>query len=661
MTMEGPHGPSHPDGAPPRGRPRAANIPDPWSLVSGRTSILGTVLLVSIVFLPTLGFGFVYDDHWTILDNGFLRRPEDWWMLLGPEAARRNVPDPFRPTLVLFDGLAYQAFGLHALAQHGLSLALHGLVTVLVARWLERLGAPLPLRIATAAVFGTLAIHAEAVAVVSYREDLLAAALGLAALLLAERSLVAARTPRRLAFACASALCMSLAVGAKTSAAPLPVLWWLAHRLLPWQAPRRGVTPVALALTAGVGLALLHTTLVVGSVVPYGHDPARIEAHRIGLSPVLAASVQIHLAYLQRIVCPFGLGPEYVDAGAAWTDPATVLALGALAGLLGLALARARRAPVLAFAVLGCFVLALPTSNLFPMPNMQADRFVYLTSLPAALGLAALLLTAGRELARKGLPPLATVAPLLAMLVIQGAVAQGAAAAYRSDTRLWQIALRRAPASARAHGVMGELMIARLRDPMALDARPRLHVLARTHCTLAERLDPADPIGPLCRARLAALERDWITAHASFEIAAARLTARRERAWLGLASTVLDRPDLPYADRVERALAHLAAAEHEYPYVAEVFAVSARLHHRLGHPEAALDRNRRASELRPERWDVVVQRLELELDLGHHADAQRSWSAAEPVLRHADPTTQAALRSKLGDARRLFGTVPPTP
>jgi hypothetical protein len=82
---------------------------------------------------------------------------------------------------VLFDMLSYQLFGLDPRLHHALSILLHLGVCAALAAWLRRLGAPLMLWASTLALFGLLAIHTEAIAVVSFREDLLAALLGLLA------------------------------------------------------------------------------------------------------------------------------------------------------------------------------------------------------------------------------------------------------------------------------------------------------------------------------------------------------------------------------------------------------------------------------------------------------------------------------------------------
>ena len=632
----------------------------PWGLVPSRWLSWGVLVVIASVWLPTLGFGFVYDDHWVLLDNGFIRDASNLGALLDGRAVRDGVPDAFRPASVAFDSLSMALVGTSEIGQHAISILLHLVTAAALGLWLGALGCPLPLRIGTVAIFGAMAIHAEAVAVVSYREDLLAAGLGLLACICAQKALPRPDRPNptSLPWWSLSFLLMSGSAAAKLSAAPLPLLWLAAALLRPWDRPRptAGTWLGFGVLAAAVATVLLHRMNVLGGIDPYGADSLRVFAHRAGLSPVLAASTQIHAEYLTQMVLPHGLSPEHVDFAAAWSDPATLLCAAGLLGVLGLGVfwAIGRRRPLGAWIVLGFVLLALPTANVAGMPNMRADRFMYLPSMMPSLALAGACLQLGQRWRRTGRGPAWAVIPLLAFVVLQGAMARGAAAAYRSDARLWTLTLRHAPHSARAHGVFGELLVGRLRSRPNPAAEPALRVRARTHCLLARRLDPLDAIGELCLARLATVEKDWSRARTHFERAATLEPVRRERAWVALASVLLDAPDLPYQERIARAADLLERAQRAAPYSAEVLAVSAHIHHRLGRAEPARDLYRRASAMRPDRWDIVLNRLELELDLGHISAAANLWDHSQPRLRHADPVRRDALRRRLVDAHQLF-------
>jgi tetratricopeptide (TPR) repeat protein len=639
-------------------------VDEPWSRVSPRVLLAGVLLLSALIYLPTLTFDFVYDDHWTILANGFLRMPGDLPLLLGPEAHAANVPDAFRPTLVAFDMASYQLLGVDPWRHHAASVLLHVGVVALLAAWLRGLRAPAALWAGSAALFGAMAIHAEAVTVVSFHEDLLAAALGLGALVLADRSGLASRGWATLVLALASGLLALLAAGAKLNAVAMVGLWVLARALAPWGRPlvRRDL-PAGVCLVLGVGLALAHQWAIHGGPSPYAEDDPRLSLTRYGTSAVLARSVQIHLAYVQQMLLPLGLSPEYVERPESWSSPAALAAAAALAGLfvLGLWAAWRRRAPVLALAVLGTLGLMLPTSNLWPMPNLRADRLMYVPSIATAVGLGAALVALGRAWSTAGkasAPALRAVAPLVAMLILQGALAQGASTSYRSDTRLWDTALRRAPASARAHAVRGELYVAQIGDAPSPD--PRLVARASAHCRVAQWLDPEQALPWLCEARLAAAQRDWSRAYAGLQRALEAGMPRRDRALASLASIALDHPDHPYAERVVEARELAERAVREYPYSALAHATAAGIHHRLGDASRARELYARASELRPERWDVVLAGVELELDLGHASAARAAWAAHEDLLEAADPARRDHVRRRLADAERLLAGRDPT-
>ncbi len=646
-----------------------------------RVIIGGLLGLIAVVLLPLVQFRFVYDDWWTFVSNGFLRRPSELALLLSPEAVARNIPDAFRPTLVVFDVLTYQVFGTSSHAHHLLSIGLHVLVCWLLARWLARLGAPLLLQAASMTMFGLLAVHAEAIAVISFREDLLAAALGLLALLRATHF----SQQQRGAFGSLllAALLMALACGAKMSAATLPLLWLLASTLRPWSAssgswPRQA--PAFSALCLGLALALAHTTYLHGGLSPYVGASAsagvesvpnlRLYTNRVGLGPVLAQSTQIHLGYLQQITLPWGLSPEYTDRGASWSDPATVLASASLLALAGWGLWSAirRRHPLMALAILGGFALALPTSNLAAMPNMRADRFVYLTSAPVCVGLSSALLAAGARLAGRNLSDLRTelatalrLAPLAVFCIVQGAVLLAAAQTYRTGGNLWTIAVERAPDSSRAHAVFAEILLAVARNtPRGEQSHELILNRVAAHCEIAKRLDRQYELPEICLARLAVARRAWGDAERHFIRALELSPDRNSRILASLAQISLDVPGVDAELRRQRSQAWLARGLRDYPYSPELRAVAGRIAHIEGDPARALEHYRDARSLAPERLQTSIWGLELALDLGDAHAARKIWVHDRKLLGRASESQRASLLLRIREVERLFPSRPQT-
>ena len=628
--------------------PRPADPP-----LRPRVVLPALLLLIALVLLSQLGFGFVYDDGWTLVTNGFLRTPGELGVLFSPDAVARNIPDAFRPGLVLFDMLSYQLFGLDPRWHHALSIALHLGVCAALAAWLRRLGAPLALWASTLALFGLLAIHAEAIAVVSFREDLLAALLALLAALTAS---AAVRRRRAGPLAALAALLSLAACAMKQSAAAMPLVWLLAEALAPWQ-PRRPwprLLGLTVALLFGVAAVLGFTVWLYGALSPYGPENLRLHTHRVGLTPVLAMSTQIHLGYLQQMVAPFGLAPEYVDAGASWREPATLTATAALFALLAYGTACVRRRPLVALAIVGAFILALPTSNLAAMPNMRADRFMYLPSAPVCLGLAALALALGRRLAARLARPTLWLAPVAALAVVQGAVLAGTAFTYRSNGQLWATARKAAPGSARAQAASGELLLANQDGAPDRVRRDLLLARAEAHCINAERLDPDYELPQLCFARLAAARQDWPEARRRFAAALARSPDRNARILAGLAQTSLDLPDHSEAERRDLALAALERGLASYPYSPELHDVAGQIFHRIGEPVRAMTHYRRALDLAPERGEPLLAEVALLLDLGLPVAAKHLVAAHTRTWLAADPVDRTALIARHRDALRLF-------
>lgn len=638
---------------------RAADSHAAWTAVPPHVLWAGVLVLIAIIYLPTLAFDFVYDDHWTIAANGFLREP-DLRLLWSGQAAAQHVPDAFRPTLVVFDVAAYQLVGLSAPLHHALSVLLHVAVCGALGLWLSRLRAPLALRIAAVGLFGVLAIHAEAVAVVSYREDLLAALFGLLALSAAELSAEAQTAGRRWSWATLAATLMALACGAKLSAAPLVAVFVLARWQSPWRPTALRASGVAVvALTIGVALALAQTVLVRDGLTPYAADDPRLMLPRVGWAATMATSATNLADMLRQFVLPLSLSPEYVDRPGSWSALPTWMCATGLGALLtwGVGTAVWWRRPVVALSVLGTLLLLVPVSGVVALPNMRADRFAYLPSALACVGLAAGLLAAGSAWQRRtpAAHPGWALAPLLGFAIVQGGLGQGAANTYRSDVRLWTIALRRAPDSPRAHAVFGQLLLRRAAAQERPD--PMLIARSRAHCALALARDDGTALPQLCDARLAALERDWPRAYRRFEAGLTRSVDGGDRAMAGLASVTVDRPDVALSSRRQQALQTAERATEEFPFSSEAHAVAGRLSHRLGDTDRAKYHYRRARSLRPERWDLVLAGLELQVDLGHPSAARLTWELYEVGLVGAvDLSRRKAVRRRLQDAERLFGT-----
>src|SRR5690606_37123005 len=151
----------------------------------------------------------------------------------------------------------------------------------------------------------------------------------------------------------------------------------------------------------------------------------------------------------------------------------------------------------------------------------------------------------------------ARVAPLAAVVVVQGSVRMATAAVYRDNSHLWARARERAPDSARAHAVLGELVLRNVPADAPKEDKALAYARAEAHCRNAERHDPRYELPQLCFARLAAAREDWPAAYRRYQAALAVSPDRNAGIFAGLAEVSLELPDTPETTRTSLARRYL--------------------------------------------------------------------------------------------------------
>jgi hypothetical protein len=420
-------------------------------------------LIASGAYARVLGFGFIYDDYWTIVGNTHLEG--SLVTLIGlawsGKSLALGVPDATRPLMAWSSWFDRRLFGLAPWGHHLHSLLLYAAVAISV-YWLAfALSRRRYTALVAALLFAVSPMHAEVVAAINYREDLLAA-LGSFAVL-AVSFWPRLRPSLGLALAVAGLWLMALL--AKESALILPLVLlalMLARResKLVWASPY----PLALGLLV-VGVAWANWRWGMQAL---GDDLPRASYASV-LERALRTARFISLGTIKS-VAPLRAHTEYAALGeaSAWW-------LVVLLGFGGLVvwLARNRQTRLAAAAL--AFTLAAPliSSPLFAPFNERADRYWFIASFGGAL-IVAMVLTLLRgwsERASTG---------VLALLVGLGAWGSWAASGdWASESSLWGSAVKSAPGSPRAwtslsriHRLAEQPELARRAVERALELRP---------------------------------------------------------------------------------------------------------------------------------------------------------------------------------------------
>ncbi len=411
-----------------------------WLLV-----LLVATLVPAALYLPTLRYGFVFDDRPLLIENPVVRSPRSVAELfttdLDPRARTSEAPTTnyLRPLFLVLAAGLHRLLGASPVGWHAAAVALHAVLGGLAFVLLRREGIGLASALAGSLLFSLHPAHAQSAAWVSGLQDLLFGVTSLVAYL-AYRASVERERPAAYGWA-VLALAYALALLAKEPA--IGLLLFAGFEAVTG-APRDRETArrpwaewIVLALvTAGY---LAYRAEVLGGV-----------AHRFPTAPPLPlalASVPIALvAYLRDLLVPVDLFLLHPARPArSWLAPEVLLSTAALVVLVVLAILAARRRRRIARPLLWAAAWIAPVLAIWAVnPEwMVMDRYLLLPSLALGWLLALLLpLEEGRRTLR--------VAIWGASIALFAALTLAAQRPFADEERFWETAIRADPGSSSA-------------------------------------------------------------------------------------------------------------------------------------------------------------------------------------------------------------------
>lgn len=452
------------------------------------------MLVPVVVYLPTLEYGFVFDDRPLLIENPVVQAPRGLGELLttdlDPHAREHETPatNYLRPLFLAFASGLFQLFGAQPFGWHLVAVLLHGALGGLAFWLLKREGLGTQTALAAAVLFSVHPSHVQSAAWVSGLQDLLFAVLAMLAYLAYRVS--ADRSRVGVSGLVVLGLATALALLAKEPAVGLVlfVVGELALASWPAAAPRPIRRPwaelgVVVAVAAGY---LGYRWAVLGGL-----------AHRFPTAPDLPealASVPVAvLVYLRDLLLPvdlFLLHPARPIAS--WYSlPALAAGLG-LAAVGGLVVWVIRLRPSFKRPVLWFSAWLAPTLALWAVnPEwMVMDRYLLLPSLGLAWLLARALpleTATSRLAARLGWGLLIASSTILSLLGMT---------AFRNEDTFWEAAIRADPGSstawtawAKGRSEAGDLIAAQDAIDRAIALDPRAQLPRLRKALLALRRD----------------------------------------------------------------------------------------------------------------------------------------------------------------------------
>jgi hypothetical protein len=447
-----------------------------WS-ASLRLAALGVVIAATLLtYWPTVHNGFLslaFDDA-IILDSADIRGLG--WSNLRAMATEFNHAH-YVPLTMLSLAVDRHFWGYDPIGYHLTNICLEALSASLALVFLWNLLPSLYAAVLAAVIFAVHPLQMEAVSLAIQRKTLLSGVFFFLTLILYQRW----RRGGRVGWYVASVLAFAAAALAKPMAMVLPALLWLYEYVFLDGRLRLLDKLPFFAVAAPVGAAAMAAHAAVGAI----HPP-----HGGSVASHVLMMGRVGMEYVAAAFLPANLSPVYYYPRAMAYAPLNFAAVGAILLAIGYVLAFRRRFPW-TFFCLGWFVLSLlPESNIVPLAQLRADRFLYLPMIGVAVWVAIgvdRLAEIGARGRRLRLPAQVAGAVIAATVAL---VTHSSAGIWRSDVSAWSRVVARHPWSARAHTMLGRAYSAR-DDPARAEAafRESLRIdpdLPDTHLQLGE-------------------------------------------------------------------------------------------------------------------------------------------------------------------------------
>ncbi len=376
--------------------------------MSHKRSMLLLAAVTILVFANSLLNGFVGDDNFLILNNNFYTSWSNVRDLFSPEYTTHSVGAigvqdqkqyysgsvAYRPVLSLTYFWDYSLWQENPFGYHLSNLIWHLMNVVGVYALMVMVGARQGIALAVAMVFSLHPYRSEAVCSIGYRADLVSTFFLLAAMLTALKGRRGSSTGL---MTWMSALMFALAVFAKESAIVFPALLFIYDWIQERGSVRTRLTNVNLKRYAGYVVVALFYLFVYLYVFP---NKAAASSQWIGedIRVHLKSSLLILSEYLFGFFVPLMVDvipPVYAPQPELYSSfYFTAFMMLLMCGLVLFGIL-ARRDRLSAFFILWFVIAMIPVSNIIPLVNPMAHRFLYLPSIGMSFVLVQLIVRLG--------------------------------------------------------------------------------------------------------------------------------------------------------------------------------------------------------------------------------------------------------------------------
>lgn len=425
-------------------------------------------VVILIVFGNVLFNGFVYDDHYLIKDNPYIKNFSYLGKVLSSDVAvTSSIEKPsgyYRPLSMFFLMVIYKLWGLNTFGLHLMTLLIHLANTFFVFLLIKKISTDVRLGFIAALLFAVHPIHVEAVAPIFNFMGILATLFSLSAFL----AFVKSRQEGGKRFFVLSAFLFLCAVFSKEEAITLPAIFILYDLYFvsnfKWKAfVRQCKDYLWFFLLAGLYVAARLVVMQKPAALGFWNlDLAFSVSPTKTLFLQIISIAKIFSDYLNLLIFPFKLSAYYLlDDPLLLSGLQIFLSVFIVLGLIVYAFYFAKKQKLISFSIFFFFISSFMISNLIPIGGLFAERFMYFPSVFYCVVLAYLFVKLFAYFQDKN-NSLGKLVIFSIFFIVVGLYAQAAAVrnyVWRNDVILWSDTAQKTPQSYRPFQYLGDAYV----------------------------------------------------------------------------------------------------------------------------------------------------------------------------------------------------------
>lgn len=440
--------------------------------MSRKLNLLSLLIIIAFsigVYANTIKNGFVYDDKFTIVDSVFIRDFNNLPKLFKKEYFALSGEITYRPVVTFTYFLDYALYGLRPWGYHLINGFIHAINGVLLYAFLaiiiQQSGfsgkSPsvdnlLPARpLLLSLLFATHPVLTEAVNAISFREDLLTTLFYIAALSLYLILRSKSNMPRRRAACLYGLSCVSyvLALFSKEMAATLPLAVFCYDWVFSVNRKGRLHIPLNIYIVGYIAITFIYVYVnfyYFDNHSGKGAIQIAQEEYLYGgtFRTTLFTMMTVVAYYIRLLLFPINLCGDYFQYELSYSfDSSVIAAAFFILALIIPAFFGKKQCPLIAFGIFFFFIALLPVSNIIPLKNLLAERYLYLPSIGFFIFLAGAITSVGDK-PRYGYVRLFL---LVISLVFFSALTYKRNFVWRDQFSFWADAVKKMPGNSRAH------------------------------------------------------------------------------------------------------------------------------------------------------------------------------------------------------------------